>query len=411
MSTTTQPETVTAGASAPVVVPAPAAPVPSTGNAIRDALNKARTEIAATGALGPLGTAGTPAVATETIGGEVGAESSSEGANTSHAPPAGPTQGADGLWRNPDGTFAQPPVADIATDGAEGEQVTEGDAAPAPIIVSLPPRNDGEPETEIEVSDPAVAERLRELKNNGMRRAKFDAEMADVAEQRAQLNEFVSVLEHAPEAIVDRMSADNRARVLKYLLASDMDTHREFIAQVYNDDTARRGALVDMREERGGRMQTATARSTAERKADEIRGAVRVLVPETASEQDAQDFYTDAIAYLSQEAHRNDQLSARDVPKLLETRMKRYWGAQSPAPITALGEARPSGAQAEALQKKAATARAVVARTQAAQATRAVAAKVAPQGAGAVPQGPLQPPKGQNLKDRLAWFKQQVSGR
>lgn len=404
---------------------APAAP-PSSGNAIKDHLARIRNDLATTGAIGPLGKGSAQTAEAGLVNDghtDSGPATQPDDAAAAAADDglvdavAGATQDATGKWRNPDGKFArapgaEPPVtADVATDGAESDT-----AAAEPLVVKLRGRNETDPELEIEVTDPAVAERLRQNANDGMRRADYNRQMAELQRDRSELREFGILLETAPESIVDQMTPDRRERVLRYLLASDFESVKSTVEQWYSDDTARRGALVDMREQAGRSRQETAQRSAGERRADEIRAAVADLIPETAAEADAQDFYTDAIAYLSQMAQQRGDVDPRAVPELLAARMRRYWGAATaavpqpaaPAPPAPLAVARPVGANAESVAQKAQRARASVARTQTAQATRAIAAKIAPQGAGAVPTVTEQPPKGQNLKQRLAWFASKV---
>lgn len=385
------PSSAPAAPQPPVTAPATTSTAPGIGTPIQQAMARAREQIAQGQGIAAV------------LAGKEGAPAADEAAPAAEGVPAGATRGADGVWRNPDGTFAAVPAeaaTDVSEPGSEGET--------GPVVVALPPRNEGEPEVEIEVSDPAVAERLRELRNNGLRRVKYDQAMAEIEQQRSEFNEFISVLREAPEAIIDRMPAENRARVLRYLLASDLDTHRDYVAGVYNDDATRRLELAAMKEQQGQQMHIAQSRTAAERKADLIRREIRTLIPETAADGDAQDFYADAESFLARIAHERGDLDPREVATLLAARVARYWGGNGTQQRAPLGEARPVGPTAEAVAKKAATARAHVARVQAAQQTRQVAAKVAPQGAGAVPTTTPTPPPGQNLKERLAWFKQNL---
>lgn len=398
MTTTIAPETTAPNGAVSTSTPAPALTTPLTNDALKQRIEELRSRVKETGSLMPVKAAETVEAATDVVADPAAVVDAP--IDTAARP------------RNPDGTFAKlnadadpdlPATADVATDG-------EIEETPA-LRVSLPPRNEGEPETEIEVNDPAIAERLRELRNNGMRRAEYNKQVSALAQQRAEMQEFAAIVETAPEVLIDRMTPERRERLFSYMLAMDFETHRPKIEQWYQDDVARREALLGMRDQVGKYRSEATQRSTAERRADEIRGAVRALVPETADEQDAQDFYTDALAHLTNVAHERGDIDPRAVAELLGSRHRRYFGANAPAAAAAsasaaIAVARPVGPSAEELAKRARTAQA---RTQAAQATRVVAAKVAPQGAGAVPTVvDPRPPKGMDLKGTIEWARKNM---
>jgi hypothetical protein len=216
------------------------------------------------------------------------------------------------------------------------------------------------------------------------------------------------MLETSPEAIVEGMAPDRQERVLRYLLASNFEAFRPLIQQWWEDDVARRSSLVDMKDTVRSTREQGNRAAQAERRAAEIRLAVRELVPPTATDQDARDFFTDAINDLTRVAQERGDIDPAAVPDLLKARLARYWGQSAPAPspdsrTASVAVARPVGPNAEAIAQRA---KAQVARTQAAQAARKVAAKVAPQGAGAVPVVVNnQPPKGQTIAERVAWAK------
>lgn len=386
-----------------------------TGSAVQNRIAELRAQLVEKGTILPEKPATSePAPATV----DATQESPSE---ASGVPDSGtvPTQGADGRWRNPDGTFAPPPTADVATDGEPDADVSGGispetDNSPEPIVVQLRGRNDTDAALEIEVSDPEVAERLRQNANEGMRRAEYNRQVKALEEERAELRELAVMLETAPESIVEGMSEERQDRVLRYLLASGFERHRQTIEQWWNDDVARRSSLLDMRDGLRTSREQGTRAAAAERKAAEVRLAVRELIPPNATDQDAKDFYNDSIHALTQIATERGDIDPAQVPELLKQRVQRYWGAQAsatpaPAAPATLAVAKPVGSNAEQIAQRA---RATVARTQAAQAQRKVAAKVAPQGAGAVPVvTEKRPPKGLTIQGVVKWAKENGWGR
>jgi hypothetical protein len=393
--TTAAPQTGAAGASSPIAA----------------RIAAAREQMERTGVLAPPGSAPAPSgqskpvnAQPQTVANPETTDSNPDGVSPEAS---GLTQGADGRWRNPDGTFAQPPVVDMATDGSESD--AEGlETAPEPIVVALRGRNETDEPLEIEVSDPEVAERIRQNANDGMRRAEYNRQVKSLEEDRAQLREIAVMLDTSPEAIVEGMAPDRQERILRYLLASNFEQFKPTIEQWWNDDVSRRSAQLDMRDGLRTSRTEAQRAAAGERRAAEIRLAVRELIPPNAADDDARDFYTDALHTLTQVATAQGDIDPLTVPDLLKTRVARYWGQSAPAPSPVappanVAVARPVGANAEQI---AARAKAHVARTQAAQATRKVAAKVAPQGAGAVPTvANTQPPKGQTIAERVAWAK------
>src|SRR5689334_6090533 len=187
MTTATNETTTTTPAPAqPAGVPA-STPGHSGRSPLARHLERVRANLEKGEGIGPLGAKGTdqamgaakpseavaPAVA-DVPPGDTTADATA--ATPQAAPESELTQGADGRWRNPDGTFAPPPPAEAVTDVGEDAGATAPDTPtePAPIVVKLRGRAETDPEVEIEVSDPTIAERLRQNANDGMRKGEYE---------------------------------------------------------------------------------------------------------------------------------------------------------------------------------------------------------------------------------------------
>ena len=347
-------------------------------------------------------------------------------AATAPPDPAAPVRDEHGRFikQTPTGTPEAAPLdaASVvpATEGATPDAPTETaedatatgetaeEAAPEPIRIALPSTRDGEAEVMVELhpDETDAAERIRMLRNNGLRRKDFDKKMQAAEQMKQQAVEILTTAQQAPEQLIDRLSPEQQARVAQYYLAKHFDALRPTIAQWWEDPTAVRSAQLDFRESTGQAAQAIRARVEGEARAAQILRHVESLIPETASPEDAQDFLRDAEHDLAQHAvARNGQLMIEEVPTLLAKRIARYgWQAGGPASATTpAGRATPAVLApvgqtatqvAEAAKRKQQT-------IQANQAQRAIAKNVAPPSQGAVAaQRPMPPAStGDTAKD------------
>jgi hypothetical protein len=74
---------------------------------------------------------------------------------------------------------------------------------------------------------------------------------------------------------------------------------------------------------------------TAARQATEIRSAVSDLIPESANDADAQEFFATSIALLQQRAMQNQSVTSAEVPTILAAHRRRFFGASDAAPTKA----------------------------------------------------------------------------
>lgn len=296
--------------------------------------------------------------------------------------------------RNPDGTFAAKPVEGeaVAETPADGEPVAEETPAEpeTPVeVVALLDRNGQE--KSIEVSDPEIAEILRANKNDGMRRDEFNRRLEAVQKRERDFREVEALLAQ-PTALAAQMHPDAQVMMLDYLLATNLDRPevRTRLEEWYANDIARREALLGMKEKISESQRAVKVQIAESERIASVQRTIEAQIPETASPEDAQDFYTAAAAHLGAvESQRGTRLTPEEVPPLLE-RFRTRFGFTSPAPTAAppslvpvtTAPAAPASAKADAIAKRAT---ATAQRMKALPTQQALAAKVAPQSAGAAP--------------------------
>jgi hypothetical protein len=353
---------------------------------------------------------------------------------------AGPVQGEDGRWRNPDGTFAPPPVSESAPEmQSEAAPVQETATAAEPLRIALPGR-EGQEELEIEVDDPATAERLRMLRNGYMRGEEARRQITQAQQERQQVQVLESMLREAPELLVENMPPAMADRMLRHLLATRLEAVAPDVEALLTDPVARAHAQVAAIRQTQDARTSLDARSAAQRHADALLGAAEALVPADVDDETARAFLRDAERDLMDAVAAGAALDARTVPTVLARRAQQYGfasGGSAPAPTAravatarpvtgasamrpAAGQhpavARPVGAAAEALAAgdPVAAAKAQQARLQRAAQTHQMAAAIAPgAGASALPSNrPPEPePQHTSVKDHLAALRRRFGGK
>ena len=341
--------------------------------------------------------------------------------------PEGWTLDEQGRVRDEQGRFA--------TAGQEGDAEAEASDAraegedPEPDesrLVRLPGRSPDDPPEEIEVDDPQVAERLRMLANNGMRRAEFNRQMESVAQQRQEIEHFQTELEADPVGWIMTQveSPELRQALARHLLADEgvYDAVIEDVASWDRDPVARRAAAAELRADRLERQQRAqqevATRAQVKQNLREIQTSIRDLIPDDIDGAEAQRFYAYAIREVQDYVNSigTNHLDPAQVPVLLERQgLLRLFGLHGPRPEPVASPSSAAPAAPSRAERPAAGARPAPTVEEAHQAqqklrkriqTRRAAATVAPAGAGATPTR-IRPPEGQGVEDRVAWYKRQ----
>lgn len=386
--------------------PAPAAPAPATDapKSIHDTIRELRESGAVSGPM----------------------EGASDALNNGEEAPHWETQP-----RDEHGRFAPSEGGEEeAAEPVEGEQAPTEDASPteggeeegqgdegededhAPITVALPGRRPEDPPVEIEVSDPEVAERMRQLANSGMRRADYERAMGELQVERGEYAYIRHNLESDPAGfIVSHVRGDLRGAVVMELMADPQvyDAVIDHIATWDNDPSARAVAQANMRAERLERAEQSRRAVAEEQKvtqnAQEIIHSVASSIPAHLSGTDREQWYVGAVRYLQEYADYYDlrYLPPEHVPAVIEYYERTRQQARPPEPTSAPARAtaRPVGAPKPAPQTPAANAGEQF--TRAREAKRR-AATIAPAGAGPAPTTAI--PKHESVKDRIRYMRE-----
>lgn len=244
-----------------------------------------------------------------------------------------PAQGAPSPDGEPETPADPTPEGEEPAPEAEPEPETpESEEEPEPelIRVALPARRADEPPVEIEVNDPEVAERLRQL-NNGFLRGeevrsqreaiqKEQGELAAVRDQAA-FDPVGFVLDSLPEAL--------RPDVALQLLANPQvwEQVAEHVESLFDQGRAEvlRAKLdarrYQLREELRSQRD---ARTNLQRQVETIQQAVTALVPESWDEDRRQLFLNDCLTDLGRWVRQMgaSAVDAAQIPALLASRLR-----------------------------------------------------------------------------------------
>lgn len=242
------------------------------------------------------------------------------------APEAG--QGAEGEDR-PGAEGTEGAEVDRAAEGqagAEGEEGIDND-----LIVALPPRNEGEEEVEIEVTDPAVAERLRQLKNSAMRGDEARSVLDEARAAREQVEEFEDMLAADPAGMVigalkdDPQSLQHLA--IYILTRPDMWPILKDKVAALTDPAKFENMQLRVENERHELAQNfqsvAAERRAVQTNYTQLQSAVGLIMPPEMAEAQKGVFFADALRDIAAYADRNRMLTVNpaDVPLILAARM------------------------------------------------------------------------------------------
>ena len=352
------------------------------------------------------------------------------GAPAAPEAPATPTPAAaPSQPRNPDGTFAaapgdpESPYAPEPGDGeppAEGEAPTEQPPANDGAKVAIPSRHPNQPDLEIEVDDPEVAERLRQLRNGYLRGEEVRQMQNAIDAERQELDQIATRLQVDPEGFLfENIPPQRAASVALQILAQEGvwsqvkniieglfdDDSREVVrTRLENERLKNRDAAVTQYQERMAEQQTFRA----------AKEAIAVLIPEHLPEQQQVMLYQACQQDVRDAMERTGvrSLHPQDVAFIIAPRLREA-GVD---PLTVAATTRSPGQQPRASGQSSAPRAA-----RAAQATTPTAAPVqksatarramtmgAPTGTAPSSAAVPAPPRGQTLQERLAWARQNM---
>jgi hypothetical protein len=312
-----------------------------------------------------------------------------------------------------------PPTAEVATSPpAAGDSVAtpvdvlvnteEPAAALGPLVFEAPSRTaDGTP-VAITVQSQDELEALQRLQNGYARKEAVAVERAQLAQERAEQQAFTQRLEADPIGfIVDNLPSDVQVQVAEALLARLAPDHAQRFDVLLGDDGARREALLDAREKRTEWLRQSEEQREIVAYRDAIASRIDALIPETASNDDATQFFRNAKLILHDMVRSGATVAPESVASILAGEAKRF-GFTSPAPSAppnATGaKPAPTAAAPAAPIPTPVTPKPAIPLTPQQMLVRGAAAAVIPAGAGAVPSTHTAPPPGMRIEDAAAWF-------
>jgi hypothetical protein len=219
--------------------------------------------------------------------------------------------------------------APAVKEGAEAEGAAEEGLDD--LIVALPARNEGEEDVEIEVTDPKVAERLRQLKNSAMRGEEVRSVLDEARSAREQVEEFEDMLAADPGGVVIGALKDDPAtmkHLTMYLLTRPevWEAVKDQVAALSDPqkfENLQLRAQNERHELAQNFQEVASERRAVQQNYQDIQSTVALIMPPEMAEAQKGVFFSDALRDIAAYAERNRQLTVnpRDIPIILAARM------------------------------------------------------------------------------------------
>lgn len=306
---------------APAPAPAPAPAAPAEPQNIRSVLQSQRSQLTA---------AGQPR--------DEGGRFVSDRPGTAQD---GETPVGDGTSFAPDDEDPAAATADPTTEpvaGEEGDLPTgdepdeepTGDEPAAPEVVAIPGRQPTDPDLEIEVSDPVVAERLRQLKNAAMHGAEYRAGKKELREAEGRLRQIQTEIRTDPVGFTSRHLTPELRREMALQLLADDDTWQAVQQEVFDlGDPDRRELVVAKLQARQYQLREQLRQDyeqdqRLQQQYNVVEQAVEAMIPdewdEDRRELFKQDCFTDLGRWLRQVGA--SAVNAADIPAILAKRLR-----------------------------------------------------------------------------------------
>lgn len=292
---------------------------------------------------------------------------------------------------------------DKGKGGEKPEAETDDADTPKAIKVVLPGQSArGEDDLEIEIDDKDVADRIRRLKNDGLRLREY-TERRDALEAReAEASAVDEALESDPVSfILDKMTPERQLAVARALLVEHMDDLLPDIDKYVDNPTVRADARVQLMKDMKKSAERLTQTRDVRVYAQKCMRAVESLVPAGTQDDVLAEFVADARRILFDASNRGDKVTPETVPALLARRVKLYGFDKKPKSRKPSAPAKPAAKPPEKPRAKPISDRAreiagrkpgakpgasaTESRIRRTQAARAAGSRVAPAGAGAAP--------------------------
>lgn len=303
---------------APDLAPTPAADAAPSAPGIAEAIAEARARFAAGETIVPTEPAPLPHHAVTQPRAEDG----------TFAAEGEPDDGIVELVAEPD-QDAPPAPGEGEGKAPEGAPVEE----PPAVTVKLPGRREGDPDVEIEVTDPEVAERINQLRNSAHRTEVLRQEREKLDRDLAERQAFIETLQADPVAFVAQyMDPTVQTETALFLLTQPQvwDAVQGKLEEMLQDPAAlqvTRAELKATRYETRDRLQQQRAiREQHRQEAQRVATAVQSLAPEGMPEHQAEVFHRDCLGDLAQYARAKglDSLSPFQMLDAIAPRLEAY---------------------------------------------------------------------------------------
>lgn len=298
-----------------------------------------------------------------------------------------------------DEPVVEEPVAEPTEDVTEepAEDVAE-DAKPVVILKGLAER--GEEDIELAVDDPAIAERLQRLQNDGIRKKEYEVLRAEVQAQKAEIAEWNTAMEHNPiGTLIHAIPKEAGIDVAVALVAEYWNELFPTLEQMSKDPSNIYKTQLQSRERAAQADKQARSVTEATQRAEKILDATAKLVPETVAPNIKRMFLEDAERDLVKLAQSGVAVSPETVANQLQDRIRMYGFGKSPdkpakpAVAKRVGTSGPTTAAPDVEKAKQ-----VQARIQANAQVRKAAAAIPPAGRGPVATRKTLVPKGADIE-------------
>ena len=190
----------------------------------------------------------------------------------------------------------------------------------------------GEADIELDISGlpPEVVERLTQSEKRGMKRREYDAQMAKVDKLRADLDAFETEISVDPVGVVlNHLAPAKRLDMSEVLLLEHWDALAPLIESLWQDEAGRMRRLTDLKTGVQSRRAEVATTVQATRAATAVKAAVAALVPESADDGTASEFYATSIALLQNAITRGESVAPDSVPTLLAAHRRRFFAADA----------------------------------------------------------------------------------
>lgn len=234
-------------------------------------------------------------------------------------------QAEDGRWRRADGTFATTDeLAQIEAQLSEADKAkADADANRAATVAKLRDRNGNV--IEVETGDEQLAQLINQNTNDGMRRREFLEAKSSVEAREAIITRAESIIEHNPEGFVEQnLTPDQQVRLATMLLARHFDALIPIIQGYDANPSSRIAATAEAQLLIKQQTDDFRVHGAAQSAAAAVRQAVAALIPESAEQDIADQFWADASADVQRALSSGQQIDPANVANILAPRLKLY---------------------------------------------------------------------------------------